>query len=105
MSDLKNRVWEILSVDGDLESEFGRESVEAQREATNYAMTLWMKFNDIKIHLNETYNRVQSFVEGSSKTNEEFLDLIKDHPEREALQLMLDNQDINSVIWEKLKPS
>jgi hypothetical protein len=105
MKTIKYRVWTILSTDEDLlEEEFSKESLEAQQDAVKYAHILWMQFNDYQLHMHETFNRIKKFMEDNPDSESSFKDLIKDHPEKEALEFLFDNKDIDHIIWNKLKP-
>jgi hypothetical protein len=102
---IEHRVWEIISTDEDLlEKEFSKESLEAQRDAVRYALELWMKFNDLQLHFHHTFNIVRSAAEKSNDIGVEYYNLIVSHPEREALDLLFKNEEIDNLIWKKLEP-
>jgi hypothetical protein len=102
---IEYRVWEIISTEEDLlEQEFSSESSDAQRDAVRYAMDLWMKFNDLQLHLHHTFNTVRSASEKSDNREVEYYNLISSHPEKEALDLLFKNEEIDNLIWKKLEP-
>ena len=102
---IEYRVWEIVSTDEDLlEKEFLAESLDAQRDAVKYALDLWMKFNDVQLHLHHTFNTIRSSAEKSDSFEVEYYNLIDSHPEKEALDLLFKNEEIDNLIWKKLEP-
>jgi hypothetical protein len=103
---IEHRVWEIISTDEDLlEQEFSSESLDAQRDAVKYAMSLWMKFNDAQLHLHHTFNTIRTSAEKSDDLEKEYYNLIASHPEKKALDLLFKNEEIDYLIWQKLEPS
>jgi hypothetical protein len=103
---IEHRVWEIISTDEDLlEEEFSKESLEAQRNAVKCALDLWMKFNDLQLHLHHTFNTVRSSAEQADNFEQEYYALIASHPEKKALDLLFKNEEIDYLIWQKLEPS
>jgi len=102
---IEHRVWEIISTDEDLlEKEFSTESLDAQRDAVRYALELWMKFNDLQLHFHHTYNTIRSSANQSDDFKKEYYSLIASHPEKEALDLLFKNEEIDNLIWKKLEP-
>jgi len=104
MSELKHRVWEIVSKDGDLEAEFSKESVDAQREALKYSFMLWMNFNDLKMNLHNNYHAILGAVQGSEYPDREMELLIGVHPDKEALTAFSKGEDYEPFLWKKLEP-
>jgi hypothetical protein len=103
-SALKYRVWEILSSDGDLEPEFGKESRDAQKEAINYSFALWMKFNDLKATLNHNYRAMTEAANTSEDPGSVLAELIEIHPYRDALKALDEGKEYGHLLWELLKP-
>lgn len=102
---IEYRVWEIISTDEDLlEKEFSKESLEAQHNAVKYALDLWMKFNDLQLHLHHTFNIIRSSAEQTEDFKKEYYNLIVSHPEKEALDLLFKNEELDNLIWKKLEP-
>ena len=104
MSALKHRVWEILSSDGDLDSEFGRESKDAQKEAFNYSFALWMRFNDLKATMHHNYHVMSEAADTSEDPDVVLKELIKIHPYREALEAIHKGDDYEPFLWKILEP-
>jgi hypothetical protein len=103
---IEHRVWEIISTNEDLlEEEFSKESLEAQHNAVRCALDLWMKFNDLQLHLHHTFNIVRSSAKQADDFEQEYYALIKSHPEKKALDLLFRNEEIDYLIWQKLEPS
>lgn len=104
MSALKHRVWEIVSTDGNLESEFSTESIDAQKEALKYCFSLWMRFNDLKVHLNHNFNAILKAAKDSEDEAVFIESLINVHPEKEILLAYYKGEDYEPLLWKKLEP-
>ena len=103
-SALKYRVWEIISSDGDLESEFSRESMDAQKEAINYSFALWMRFNDLKATVNHNYRAMTEAANTSEDPGSVLAELIELHPYKDALKALDEGKDYERLVWILLKP-
>jgi hypothetical protein len=104
VSDLRHRVWEIVSSDGDLEQEFSNESRDAQREAVKHSFFFWMKFSDLKMDLHKNYHAILGAVQGSEDQEAEIKSLISLHPDMDALLAFSKGEDYDHFIWAKLEP-
>ena len=103
-SALKYRVWEILSSDGDLEPEFNKESMDAQKEAINYSFALWMRFNDLKATINHNYRAMTEAANTSEDPGPVLAELIELHPYKAALKALDEGKEYEPLVWELLKP-
>jgi hypothetical protein len=103
-SALKYRVWEILSSDGDLEPEFNKESMDAQKEAINYSFALWMRFNDLKATVNHNYRAITEAANTSEDPGSVLAELIEIHPYCNALKALDEGKEYESALWDLLKP-
>lgn len=104
-SALKYRVWEILSSDEDLEAEFGRESMDARREAINYSFALWMRFNDLKATVNHNYRVMTEAANTSEEPGSVLAELIELHPYKDALKALDEGKEYEPALWDLLRPT
>jgi len=102
---IEHRVWEIISTDEDLlEKEFSTESLDAQRDAVRYALELWMKFNDLQLHLYHTYNTIKASLESVEDFEAEFISFAEPNPNKDALIAINLGLEIDDIIWTTIEP-
>jgi hypothetical protein len=97
---LPDMVWSCLSTDGDLEAVFADVSPETRAQVRQISLDLWMRFNDKKLHLQDTHNRLSA----AAADRAEFEQLAWSHPDREVLLAMGLGADIDAAVWKRVKP-
>lgn len=100
MFNLQDLVWSCLSSDDDLEVVFADVSLETKVQVINLSHDLWMKFNDKKLYLQDTHNRLSA----AAVDREEFERLAASHPDCDVLLAMGVGADINEAVWKRVKP-
>jgi hypothetical protein len=95
------RVWRCVSTDGDLNYEFKHAEKEARQLARDEAMDLWMRFNDLLLHLRHTH-QVMNLAAGDDPT--EYAKLAQSHPDKEILLRMNMFADVDELVWARLRP-
>lgn len=97
---LPDMVWSCLSTDGNLEAVFADVSPETRAEVRQISLDLWMRFNDKKLHLQDTYNRLRA----ASIDRDDFEQLAASHPDRDVLLAMAPGADIDEAVWKRVRP-
>lgn len=94
------KVWQCLSAYTPLEDAFPDADAETHAAVRVAALELWMKYNDKKLHLQDTLNRITE----AAADEDELEELITNHPEHEALQEQRNSIGIDSHVWAAIKP-
>lgn len=101
MSDnIRLRVWQCLSNSTPLEDAFPNADADTHAVVRQTSLDLWMRFNDKKLHLQDTYNRLSAAAADRS----EFEQLAASHPDHEVLLTMGLGAEIDEAVWERVRP-
>lgn len=94
------KVWQCLSAYTPLEDAFPNADLATRTEVRVTALELWMRYNDKKLHLQDTLNRITE----AAADEDELEELIANHPEHEALQEQRNSIGVDSHVWAAVKP-
>ena len=94
------KVWQCLSAYTPLENAFPNADAETHTAVRIAALEMWMRYNDKKIHLQDTLNRI---IEAATD-EDEVEELIANHPEHAALQEQRNSVGVDSHVWAAIKP-
>jgi len=97
---IRLKVWQCLSAYTPLEDEFPNASLETRTAVRVAALELWMRYNDKKLHLQDTLNRILEVAVDDDEVEE----LIANHPEHAALQEQRNSIGVDSYVWAAIKP-
>jgi RNA ligase len=99
----ERHVWELLATKSDYVSVFAAAPDEFHQWLNDVVIRLQLEHSKIVTEANDTFSRVMSTL-GSVPLRKEFADTVKDLPNKALLFKLLDNFDIDEIVWKLVRP-
>jgi RNA ligase len=99
----ERHVWELLATKSDYVSVFAAAPDEFHQWLNDVVLNLQLEHSKIISEAKETFSQIIAVV-GTQSSRKEFADAVKDLPNKALLFKLLDNFDIDEIVWKLVRP-